>query len=116
MADNKRGRVAQAHNAERRQWEREIEEARRRIDESEPTTDEDVGGFRPCHRSDCERTAMFYVLERYEEEAGNGVITESANLCRQHSAEERPMHLEGVYDNYVFRIEQLPELTVLDDS
>jgi hypothetical protein len=114
MADNKQGRVAQAHNAERRQWEREIEEARSRIDESEPTATEDVGGFRPCHRSDCDRTAMFYVLERYEEDSA--VVKEAANLCRQHSAEERPMHLDGVYDNYVFSIEQLPELTALDES
>ena len=116
MADDKRGRVAKAHNAERRQWEREIEEARSRIDESEPSTDEDVGSFRPCHRSDCDRTAMVNVRERYEEDAGRSVVEETANLCRQHSAEERPLHLEGVYDHYVFRIEQLPELTVLDDS
>jgi hypothetical protein len=59
---------------------------------------------------------MFYLLERYEEEVGNGVVEETANLCRRHAADERPMHLEGVYDNYVFRIEQLPELTVLDES
>jgi hypothetical protein len=116
MADDKRGRVAKAHNAERRQWAREIEEARSRSDEAEPTLDDDVGSFRPCHRSDCDRTAMFYLLERYEEEAGDSVVKETANLCRGHAAEERPMHLEGVYDNYVFRIEQLPELTVLDES
>lgn len=116
MADDKRGRVAQAHNAARRQWTREIEEARSRSDEAEPTIDEDVGSFRPCHRSDCDRTAMFYVVERYEEEAGSSVVKETVNLCRQHAAEERPMHLEGVYDNYVFRIEQLSELTAIDES
>jgi hypothetical protein len=116
MADNKRGRVAQARNAERRRWEREIEEARSRSDEAEPTTDEDAGSFRPCHRSDCDRTAMFYVLERYEDAAGDGFVEETANLCRQHAADERPMHLESVYDSYVFRIEQLPELTALDES
>jgi hypothetical protein len=116
MADDKQGRVAQARSAERRRWAREIEEARSRSDETEPTTNEDAGSFRPCHRSDCDRTAMFYVLERYAEAAGGGVVEETANLCRQHSADERPMHLESVHDNYVFRIEQLPELTVLDES
>jgi hypothetical protein len=59
---------------------------------------------------------MFYVVERYEEEAGSSVVKETVNLCRQHAAEERPMHLEGVYDNYVFRIEQLSELTAIDES
>lgn len=40
MADDKRGREKQARDAERRQQEREIEEARNRADDPEPVHDE----------------------------------------------------------------------------
>ena len=40
MADDKQGRDKQAHDAERRQRERELEEARDRADEPEPIGDE----------------------------------------------------------------------------
>jgi hypothetical protein len=115
MADDKQGRVQQAHNAERRQWEREIEEARSRADESNPLEEEMADGFQPCHRSGCDRAAMFLVLERYEEADGE-IIEETAALCREHTAQEGPMHLDRLYDSYVFRVEQLPELTLEDEA
>lgn len=43
MADDKQGRDKQAHDAERRQRERELEEARDRADEAEPIGDEPDG-------------------------------------------------------------------------
>jgi hypothetical protein len=115
MADDKQGRVQQAHNEVRRQIERDIEEARNRSDESNPLREEADDDFQPCSRSACSRAAMFTVLERYEEAAGD-VVEETAMLCRQHATEERPMHLERIYDNYVFRVEQLPELTSVEES
>ena len=115
MADDKQGRVKQAHNAERRQWEREIEEARTRADESNPLQEELADEFQACARSDCNRAAMFFILERYQD-ADEDVVEETAMLCREHTADERPMHLERLYDNYVFRIEQLADLTATDEA
>ncbi len=43
MADDKNARDEQAHNQERRQRERELEEARERSDEPEPVQDEPGG-------------------------------------------------------------------------
>jgi hypothetical protein len=123
MADTKRGRDEQAHEAERRQREREIEEALDRADESEPPR-EDAGEAdqadatgreateRPdapvCHRRDCEEPATFVVLERYLEETGHGAVEAEALLCREHTAEEGPANLDGVYDDYVFQVRPLP--------
>ena len=115
MADDKQGRVKQAHNEERRQWEREIEEARSRADESNPLQREQTDEFQGCNRSDCNRAAMFFVLERYQD-AAEEVVEETAMLCREHTADERPMHLERLYDNYVFRVEQLADLTAGEEA
>ncbi|WP_458190211.1 hypothetical protein [Haladaptatus sp. NG-WS-4] len=126
MADTKRGRNKQARDEETRQREREIEEARERADEPEPSLDEeeetdeirDETGENPsreCHRRGCDQPAAFAVLERYQEETGHGAVEATALLCREHVVEEHPTNLDGVYDDYVFRVEPLPE-TVPDTS
>jgi hypothetical protein len=120
MADTKRGREEQARNEDRRQREREIEQARERADEPEPTVDRDVvdpetrteqvdspDDDRPCRRRDCDRRAVFLVVERYLEETSRGAVEATAELCREHTAEESPTHLEDAYAEYVFRVEPL---------
>lgn len=119
MPDTKRGREEQARHADRRQREREVEEARDRGDDPEPpregdgsgtemgTSDADEGG-RACHRRDCDRPAAFLVLERYLEETSHGAVEATAELCREHTAEESPTRLEAAYADYVFRVEPLP--------
>lgn len=122
MADTKKGRNKQAHDAEKRQRERELSEARERADETEPPrdeqdesdevrddTDENADSPRRCHRRGCDEPAAFAVLERYQEETGHGAVEAKALLCRKHTAEERPANLDGVYAEYTFRVEPLPE-------
>ncbi|WIV66716.1 hypothetical protein [Natrialbaceae archaeon AArc-T1-2] len=62
-----------------------------------------------CHRRNCDRPAQFVVLERYQEETGQGAVEAEAALCRDHTAEEHPTNLDGVYEGYVFRVEPLSE-------
>ncbi|MFC4245985.1 hypothetical protein ACFOZ7_03085 [Natribaculum luteum] len=69
---------------------------------------------RTCHRRDCDEPAAFVVLERYQEETGHGAVEAEAVLCRTHTAEEHPTNLDGVYADYVFRVEPLPEATATD--
>lgn len=120
MADTKRGREEQARHEERRQREREMEQARDRADEPEPPVDRDVADpetrteradspddDRPCRRRDCDRRASFLVVERYLEETTDGAVEATAELCREHTAEESPTHLEDAYPEYVFRVEPL---------
>jgi hypothetical protein len=120
MADTKRGREEQARHEERRQREREIEQARERSDESEPPTDRSTGrdeaetedadapsGGRTCHRRGCDRPAAFVVTERYLEDTGHGAVEATAELCRDHTAEESPTRLDDAYPDYVFRVEPL---------
>lgn len=113
MADTKKGRDKQAHDETRRQQERDIEEARSRGDETEPTEVEQDGATaerreedppRTCHRRGCEERATFVVVERYLEETGHGAVEATAFLCTDHTREESPTNLAGVYEDYVFRV------------
>jgi hypothetical protein len=119
MGDTKSGRAKKARKEETRQLKRELEEERERLDEPEPPEDdEDVdvadlesdGGpnSRTCHRRGCEAPAKYLALERYQEETGHGAVEAEALLCRDHVTEEHPTNLEGVYEDYVFRVEPLP--------
>ncbi|WP_152041751.1 hypothetical protein [Salinigranum salinum] len=124
MPDTKRGREEQARHEERRQREREIEEAQERADEPRPqdeestetteTTADDRDGAPTCHRRGCDRPAAFLVLERYLEDTGHGAVEATAELCREHTEEESPTRLDDAYSGYVFRVEPLPGTT--DDA
>ncbi|WP_312912459.1 hypothetical protein [Natronosalvus caseinilyticus] len=121
MADTKRSREKQARNEENRQREREVSEARDRADEAEPpgneweeaddegSTDDGSDSPRECHRRDCTEPATFVVVERYQEETGHGAVEARAFLCRAHTDEESPANLDSAYDDYLFRVEMLPE-------
>ncbi|WP_435157028.1 hypothetical protein [Haladaptatus sp. DFWS20] len=122
MADTKKGRDKQARDAENSQREWEVEQALERSNETEPAPDEpDVTEAQDedsensasppaCHRRDCNEPAAFVVLERYQEETGHGAVDAEAFLCRKHTAEESPTNLDGVYAEYVFRVEPLSEM------
>jgi hypothetical protein len=60
-----------------------------------------------CHRRGCTEPATFVVLERYQEDTGHGAVEAEALLCRVHTDEESPANLEGVYADYVFRVEPI---------
>jgi hypothetical protein len=119
MADTKKGREKQARDAETRQQERDVAEFRERADEPEPEpprADEgaeeaeaadETESPRTCHRRGCEEPAAFVVLERYQEDTGHGAVEAEALLCREHTEEESPVNLDGVYEEYVFRVEPL---------
>lgn len=120
MADTKEGREDQADNEERRQRERELAEAQDRADEPDPTADDQTDpdetrreedehpvSPRECHRRGCTEPATFLVRERYQEESGHGAVEAEAALCREHTAEESPTNLDGVYSDYVFRVDPL---------
>lgn len=126
MADTKKGRDKQARDEENRQREWEIEQALERSDEGEPSRDEldvteaedeeviDSTSPPACHRRDCNEPAAFVVLERYQEETGHGAVEAEAFLCRKHTAEESPTNLDGVFAEYVFRVEPLSETVNTD--
>lgn len=120
MADDKNTRDTQADDAERRQRERELEEALDRADEAEPPrtgqneVDEYSDSSRKCHRRGCDEPATFLVLERYQEETGHGAVEAEAFLCRTHTAEESPTNLNGAYADYVFRVEPIAETVTPD--
>lgn len=129
MADTKEGRENQADDEERRQQERAMAEARDRADEPDPTADEqpdsdealrgtDDGSTSPreCHRRNCTEPAAFLVLERYQEETGHGAVESEAALCREHTDEESPTNLDGVYPDYVFRVVPIQDTSPSDDS
>ncbi|SEO87713.1 hypothetical protein SAMN04487948_106116 [Halogranum amylolyticum] len=118
MGDTKRGREKQARQEKRRQRRREMEAELDRGDEPEPepTDDERVDvesdsseGPPECHRRGCHDPAAFVVLERYLEETSHSPVEATAMLCVAHTEEEGPTRLEAAYDDYVFRIEPLPE-------
>jgi hypothetical protein len=94
MPDTKEGREEQARHEDRRQRQRDLEEP--------------ADGTRPCHRRNCDRPAAFRVLERYLEDTGHGAVEATAELCREHTAEESPTRLDDAYRDYVFRVEPLP--------
>ncbi|WP_266080934.1 hypothetical protein [Haladaptatus caseinilyticus] len=120
MADTKKGRNKQARNADNRQREWEMQQARERSEESEPRRDDRdetpaegdryPNPTRECHRRGCNETASFVVLERYQEETGHGAVEAEVFLCREHTREESPANLDGVYADYVFRVEPIPEI------
>ena len=129
MADTKEGRENQADNEARRQRERELAEARDRADEPDPTADdltnsdearhegdEHPTSSRECHRRGCTEPATFLVRERYQEETGHGAVESKAALCREHTAEESPTNLDGVYPDYVFRVDPIPEKSIIDTT
>jgi hypothetical protein len=105
MPDTKEGREEQARHEEKRQRQRDLDEARERGDEAEPADERPI----TCHRRGCNEPAEFLVSERYQEETGHGAVTAEAALCRAHTEEESPTNLDGVYDDYVFRVQPLPE-------
>jgi hypothetical protein len=105
MPDTKEGREEQAREETNRQQRRDIVEARERGDEAEPPDERPI----TCHRRGCNEPAQFVVAERYQEETGHGAVTARAYLCRAHTDEESPANLAGAYDDYVFRVEPLPE-------
>ena len=108
MADTKQGRDKQANDEATRQRERDLEEARKRGDEAEPDA-EDGDAPATCYRRDCAEPAAFVVLERYQEEGGHGAVEARVELCETHTAEESPVNLDAVYEDYVFRVEPLPD-------
>ncbi|RJX51021.1 hypothetical protein [Halonotius pteroides] len=103
MADTKQGRAKQADDEANRQRERDRAEARKRGDEADPDAPA------TCYRRDCAEPAAFVVVERYQEEGGHGAVEARVELCATHTAEERPVNLDAVYDDYVFRVEPLPD-------
>lgn len=103
-----------------RQPERERERAYARAGESDPPPDErdeanpvrrEDGSSTPreCHRRGCDDPAEFVVLERYQEETGQGAVEAKAALCQAHTAEESPTNLDDAYSDYVFRVDPIPE-------
>lgn len=104
MADTKEGREKQAADEQRRQQERDIEEARTRSEELEPPA-EDEEPPRECHRRGCTESPAFVVRERYQEETGHGAVVATAYLCRAHTDEESPTNLDNAYSGYVFRVD-----------
>ena len=108
MGDTKQGRDKQANDEAKRQRERDLKEARKRGDEAEPDADDDDAPA-TCYRRDCTEPAAFVVLERYQEEGGHGAVEARVELCATHTAEESPVNLDAVYDDYVFRVEPLPD-------
>ncbi|WP_423746608.1 hypothetical protein V5735_18950 [Haladaptatus sp. SPP-AMP-3] len=126
MADNKKSRNKQARDEENRQRAWEVEQARERMDETEPRDDqneadesrdereENSDSPPTCHRRGCDEPAKFVVLERYQEETGHGAVEAEARLCQRHAAEESPTNLDGVYADYVFRVDPLTETNDTD--
>ncbi len=129
MADDRSGRNEKALNDDRRQRERALAEELDRAEESEPLDQQpddpsvtpreggsDPATTRECHRRGCAEPAAFVVLERYQEETGQGAVEAMAALCREHTAEERPTNLDGSYAEYVFRVTPIPENGVSDSD
>jgi len=105
MPDTKEGREEQARHEVKRQLRREVDEARQRGDEAEPPEERPI----TCHRRGCNDPAQFVVVERYQEDTGHGAVTAKAYLCQAHTDEESPTNLDNAYDDYVFRVDPLPE-------
>ena len=129
MADTKKGRDKKAHDAENRQRKRELEQERDRADEVEPPQNEQNevnevhregapsgDSSQECRRRGCNKLAAFLVLERYQEETGHGAVEAEAALCGEHTAEESPTNLDGVYTDYVFQVTPLPETSTPDTA
>lgn len=122
MVDTERNRDEQAREEDRRRGR-----ALDRADDAEPPHDEQAesdgtqrgadkhsNSLPECHRRGCDEPATFVVLERYQEDTGHGAVEAEASLCREHTAEESPSNLDGVYADYVFRVEPLPGTVTAD--
>lgn len=112
MPDTKDGREEQAAHEDRRQRELEMARALSSARESEAEVAEptdDLDWPPECHRRDCHRIATFVVLERYQEETGHGAVEAEALLCPTHAEVESPANLDRAYEDYVFRVDPLPE-------
>lgn len=112
MGDTKEGREEQAAHEEQRQRARDLAETLARSDELEPSDlGLDESGDEPpsCHRRGCDDSATFVVLERYQEETGQGPVESVAFLCQRHATEESPANLDQAYDDYLFRVDPIPD-------
>lgn len=76
-------------------------------DDEKRHEDEAPGSLPECHRRGCTEAAAFAVLERYQEETGQGAVEAEAFLCQGHATEESPANLDSSYAEYVFRVEPL---------
>lgn len=112
MGDTKEGREEQAAQEEQRQRARDLAETLARSDELEPADlglDESADEPAACHRRGCDDPATFVVLERYQEETGQGPVESVAFLCESHAGEESPANLDPAYDDYLFRVDPVPD-------
>lgn len=111
MPDTREGRDNQADDEIKRQQERDMSEARERGDELEPPFERDrpENGPGECHRRGCTDRAEFVVLERYQEETGQGWVEAVAQVCLAHAGEESPANLDSAGDDYVFRVTPISE-------
>lgn len=129
MADDRSGRDEKALDEERRQRERALSQEIDCGDEAEPPVEQpDASGVighegkvdppasGNCHRRGCAEPAAFVVLERYQEETGQGAVEATAALCRGHTAEERPTNLDRSYAEYVFRVTPIPTNGIADSD
>lgn len=105
MVDTKDGREKQARDEEKRQRERELEEALDRADEAKPV--DELDSPQVCHYRNCNELATFRVTEQYQEETGHGLVTAEAVMCQAHAADESPTNLDRASAEYVFRVEPL---------
>jgi hypothetical protein len=112
MPDTKRGREEQAAHENRRQRELDVARAlaAARGPEAETTAPAEDPDWPPaCHRRGCNRLAAFVVIERYQEETGQGAVEAEALLCPEHTGEESPTNLDRADEDYVFRVAPLPQ-------
>jgi hypothetical protein len=112
MPDTKRGREEQAAHENRRQ--RELDVARALAAARDPEAEarepaEDPDWPPACHRRGCNRMAAFVVRERYQEETGHGAVEAGALRSPEHTGEERPTTLDRADEDYVFRVESVPQ-------
>jgi hypothetical protein len=112
MGDTKEGREEQAAHEEQRQRARDLAETLARSDELEPADlglDESQGERPTCHRRGCDDPASFVVLERYQEETGQGPVESAAVLCEAHASEESPTNIDATSDDYLFRVDPIAD-------
>lgn len=74
---------------------------------SDTETDVNANSIRTCHRRSCDERATFVVLERYQEETGQGSVEARVVMCQDHAAEEHPVNLDADDPDYVFHVEPL---------
>jgi len=57
----------------------------------------------------CSGVAVQWLSERYEAQDGLGAIERIEAVCTDCAAQSCPKGLEGVYANYEYQLEQIPE-------